>query len=119
MPNPGQANNPDGINSFSGPEGQKEPAYGAVERLKAATQAVPVRSPGAAAPRRMQRRAVRGGVGSGQPAPSPAPPPPLPTAATDIGGEQQQVAFWTTLLNDPEASPLTRQYAQQALGQGS
>lgn len=114
MPNPGQANNPGGINSFSGPLGQKEPAYGQIERDKALEGAAPVGSPSpAAVPRRAQRRAVSGRAGSGAPA---RPDVIHPHAVASAPPEAEQQIFWQAVLNDPGASPLARQYAEQALG---
>jgi hypothetical protein len=109
MPYPGQVNNPEGRNSFSGPMGQKEPAYGAVEREKVLTRSAPGVSSTESAPRRAQRRAVRRGQGG-----SGAPPGPLTSPADH--GMQEQTLFWQSLLNDPGASPLTREYAMRALG---
>jgi hypothetical protein len=33
-----------------------------------------------------------------------------------VDAEVQQATFWQAVLADPDASPLTRQYAQRALG---
>lgn len=113
MPNPGQANNPAGINSFSGPLGETEPAYGAVEQAKVLDRAVPVGSPNPdSIPKRAQRRAVAGRGGATAPAPSDIHPGGMIAADSDV---QQQV-FWQAVLADPGASPLARQYAEQALG---
>ena len=112
MPYKGQINNPEGRNSYSGPAGQKEPEYGAVEREKVLTRAAPVSSPpGIGAPRRAQRRAVSGRKGVAA-----APSPPMPQAPAMVDAEVQQATFWQAVLADPDASPLTRQYAQRALG---
>lgn len=107
MPAPGIPNNPAGINAFSGPMGQKEPAYGQVERLKQLTAAAPPGTPGAVnAPKRAQRRATK--RKSGVPAagavtaPPAAAPQPSPIAL-----------FWQEIAADPEASPLVRQYAAE------
>lgn len=114
MPNPGQANNALGINAFSGPMGETEPAYGQVERDMALESAAPVGSPSpAAVPKRAQRRAVSGRAGSGAPARSAA---MHPDAVTNSSPQIQQQMFWQAVLNDPGASPLARQYAEQALG---
>jgi hypothetical protein len=117
MPNPGQANNGLGINSFSGPMGQKEPAYGAIERLKILTALAPPGSPAALnAPKRSKRAAVRGKkmTGSGQAStvvtPASAPMPSEPTY------EQQLVEFWQQVAADPNASELVRRYASEVAG---
>lgn len=110
MPNPGQANNPGGVNAFSGPLGQTEPAYGEVERSKLLESAAPVGSPNpAAVPKRMQRRAVKGG-GAG------ASPTLHPSAIAAAPAQADAATFWDAVLNDPGASPLAKQYAAQALG---
>lgn len=113
MPFPGTANNPAGINDFSGPLGETEPAYGTIERDKALASAVPVSSPPAVgAPRRAQRRAARGGDGA-----TPSPPQQLPPQGQEAAGtDSQQQQFWTAVLSDPGASPLARAYATKALG---
>lgn len=113
MPNPGQANNPGGINAFSGPMGEQEPAYGQVERDKALTSAAPVGSPDPASMvKRAQRRGASGRGGSG----APSPPTLHPEAVSSASHDVQQTMFWQAVLSDPGASPLTRQYAEQALG---
>lgn len=114
MPNPGTANNPTGINDFSGPMGETGPAYGAVEREQVLTRAAPVGSPSPdSIPKRAQRRAARGQGGSGAP-PGPISAPHAPTA----DAVAQQAQFWQSILYDPESSPLARQYAQRALAGG-
>jgi hypothetical protein len=115
VPNPGQANNGLGINSFSGPMGQKEPAYGAIERLKNLTALAPPGTPAAVnAPKRSKRAAVRGKKMSAGQAPAPAvespASAPMPAAPTY---EQQLMEFWQEVAADPNASPLVRQYAQE------
>jgi hypothetical protein len=115
MPNPGQANNGLGINSFSGPMGQKEPQYGALERLKTLTALAPPGSPAAlGAPKRAKRAAVRGRKVS-QPAAAPVTPASAPAPAQPTY-EQQVAQFWLALASDPQASDLVRSYASEMVG---
>lgn len=118
MPNPGQANNGLGINSFSGPMGQKEPAYGEIERLKNLTAMAPIGSPAAlGAPKRAKRAAVRGSSAAPTPAaPTAAAAAPPPPEIQHDSYEVQMRTFWQQLAADPDASPLVRQYAQEVLG---
>lgn len=113
MPYPGQVNNPGGINSFSGPNGEQEPAYGAIEREKLLTSAAPVGSPNPdAIPKRAQRRGASGRAGSDAPAHTTL----HPEAVANANPQAQAQAFWAAVMNDPGSSPLARQYAEQALG---
>lgn len=103
--------NPDGINGFSGPGGEREPAYGAIEREKTLTSAVPIGGPDPEGiPKRSQRRAVKGAAAQAAPA------PPTPHGVAHAVADGGQRVFWESLLNNPEASPLTKEYAQRALG---
>lgn len=112
MPAIGVPNNGLGINAFSGPMGEKEPAYGAVERLKILTaMAPPGTNPAINAPKRAKRAAVRGKtattptaapIGTGTPAALPADSYPSMLAG-----------FWSSLAMDPGASPLIHQLAAQ------
>lgn len=114
MPNPGTANNPAGINDFSGPMGEKEPAYGEVARSKNLERSAPVGSP---SPDSIPKRAQRRGAGQGGNGGTAAPAPTLHAEAPAMADANvQQQAFWTAVLNDPGASPLARQFAEQALG---
>lgn len=106
MPNPGVVNNELGINAYSGPLGQKEPAYGATERLKQLTAAAPPGTPAAInAPRRARRKAGRRTATAVIPPPSP-PPPVQPSPAA---------IFWQQIAADPGASDLVKMYAAEAL----
>ena len=127
MPALGTSNNNLGINSYSGPLGEKEPAYGAVERASVLSRLAPVGSPQALnAPKRAKRRAVKGKT---------APPPPQPVSAAHnipvettgpgvpAGGQpglgptgpyqQQLLAFWQEAAMTPGASDEVKQYAAQ------
>ena len=106
------ANNALGINSFSGPMGEKEPIYGAVERAKVLSALAPVGSPRAVnAPKRAQRAAVKGKTAQ-------AAPPPMPTAPSSPQGQtasydQSMASFWQQAAATPGASPQVIQYAQE------
>lgn len=96
--------------------GEKEPAYGAIERAKVLTAIAPPGTPAAQnAPKRAQRAAVKGKTV--QPAGALA-PEPMPTA---VGSPQGQVAgydqslaeFWQQAAATPGASPQVIQYAAE------
>lgn len=107
MPSPGVVNNPAGENAYS------EPGYGEIAKEKVLTRAAPVGSPSPdSVPKRAQRRAVRGGQGGSGAPPGPLAQPHAPT----VDAAAQQTEFWQTVLTDPAASPLAREYAQRALG---
>lgn len=118
----GSGNNALGINAYSGPMGQKEPAYGDVERMKVLSSLAPVGSPAAVnAPKRAKRAAQKGKT-MGKPT---GPPPPpneamtpvpqgLPTGQNPVptGTYQAQLeSFWTQIAADPGASDLVKQIA--------
>lgn len=122
----GGGNNGLGINAYSGPMGQKEPAYGAGERLKVATALAPIGSPQAVgAPKRAKRAAVKGKT-MGQTAVAPgesvaALPPGLPTDQAPVPQQSYQAqleAFWQQVASDPDSSDLVKQMAQRALPNG-
>lgn len=113
--------NPLGINIFSGPMGEKEPAYGAIERGKVLSAIAPTGTPAAlGAPKRSQRAAVKGKVArSSAPQAAPAPPHPVSADSPEAQGatyDQSLVQFWQSIASDPGASSLVRQYAQEAIG---
>lgn len=114
MPLPGMANNASGINVFSGPLGQKEPAYGAVERMKVLSALAPVGSPAAQnAPKRAKRAAQRGREAAPA-APSAQSPPPA-TAANADTYQMSLTAFWSQVAADPNASDLVKKYAAEVV----
>ena len=96
-------NNKAGVNGYYDVGGQ-ESAYGAQKRLEESTKAAPIPSaPGVNAPRRAQRRAVKGQA-------QPAPPPEqqllaAPTPPRDV---------WAQVAAIPGISPLALEYAQDA-----
>lgn len=102
-------NNERGINSFSGPMGQKEPAYGTAERMKVLSKIGVKSPPSVNAPRRSQRRA-----GKGQPQVAAPEPQIAPEQHPIANYDQQLVQFWTQLAAEPGASPLIQQIAAQA-----
>lgn len=115
MPLPGMANNGAGINVFSGPLGEKEPAYGAGERLKVLSALAPVGSPAAQnAPKRAKRAAQRGKRAATAATPSAVAPPPA-TAANADSYQMSLTAFWQQVAADPNASDLAKQYAAEVV----
>lgn len=119
MPNPGQVNNPGGVNGLYD---ESEHPYGAIKRLTQLTQEAPLaggQQAGSevASAQRAQRQATR--------PPSPSPPrtvvaspepPTLPQAPPSVQDVQQNAdaATWAALATHPEASPLVQIYAQEA-----
>jgi hypothetical protein len=120
-------NNGLGINSYSGPMGQKEPAYGAGEKLKVATALAPIGSPQALnAPKRAKRAAVKGkqmtaGGQAAQPLSETMAPPggALPAEPPANTYQEQLQAFWASVAADPGASDQVRELAAKALGNGT
>lgn len=111
---PGVGNNPDGNNPFSGPMGEKEPAYGVAERMKILSKIGVQSPPGVNAPKRAQRRAVKGKGAKPQ-----APPPEpqiVPEAAPVANYDQELAQFWMEMAAEPGASPLVQQIASQVHG---
>lgn len=116
MPAPGQGNNGLGINSFSGPMGQKEPAYGAVERMKILSALAPVGSPSAlGAPRRSKRAAMKGKKASA-PNPTAVVTPASAPMPQEPPYDAQVAQFWQELAADPNASELVRRFASEVAG---
>lgn len=121
MPVPGAGNNGLGINAFSGPMGEKEPAYGATERLKVLSRIIPTGSPAAQnAPRRAKRAALRRSKAAPAGAAAPNPSQPIAQSPDMLSGTPPQTTydmqlqqFWTQLAAEPNASPLVKQYAAQ------
>lgn len=115
-------NNELGINAFSGPMGEKEPAYGAVERAKVLSSLAPVGSPAAQnAPRRAKQRALRGkrGAPAATEARATANLPdasPVAPVQQDPPYQMQVQQFWTQLAAEPGASDQVKQYAAQVAG---
>lgn len=107
-----------GINSFSGPMGEKEPAYGVAENMKILSK-IGVQAPASQnAARRSQRRATSRRKGGAAPE---APPSPveIPAETAPVASyDQQLVAFWQQLAAEPGASPLIQQIAAKALAGG-
>lgn len=108
MPNPGQANNPSGENSFN--HFAPEEPYGQATKDASLAAAAPLAgqklSVGAiAAPKQAQRPA--------QAAPQTQATMPLqePAAQTQVSPLAQ---VWAAVAADPEASPLVREYAARA-----
>lgn len=107
MPSHGVVNNPDGVNSYSGPGGE-ESSYGAVKRLVQSVRAAPIgKNPALNEPRRSKNRAV-----SGQ---QPVQPHPLnePQAQPQQDPETMKAEFWgylASLSNDPEIMDLAAPY---------
>jgi hypothetical protein len=104
------ANNPSGVNSFDrfGPE----PAYGQVSQADRLKKAYPV--PGVPdAGKQAQRRAVKGGGGA-QAQVAPAAPAPQ----GQVPPQQFAAMAWAEIAQSPGASPLVRQIAARANGQG-
>lgn len=104
MPNPG------GTNQFG-----TDPAYGDVKRLTELTREAPMSGARVAAgatnaPRRAQRQVTRPARPAAA-APQAAQAPPAP-----VSYEAQLAAVWAQVAADPGASPLVREYAQQAQG---
>lgn len=105
-------NNNLGINSFSGPMGEKEPAYGAVARMKVLDRIAPVSSPSAVnAPKRAKRAAVKGKTT--QAAPEPMPTAPSSPQGQNASYDQSLAEFWQQAAATPGASPMVIQYAQE------
>lgn len=106
MPN----NNPQGINSFD--HFGTESAYGAVKRLTDTTRAAPLAGDASAAlnaPRRAQRRAVRGGrPQQGQPVAGPPPQNPQVSYPAALAAE------WAEIAKTPGVSDLVLQVADEA-----
>jgi hypothetical protein len=112
--------NPGGTNQF-----QKEPAYGAVKQLETLRKsAVMAGAQGATSaietPRRSKRRAVRGQSGQEQRAgsePTRQPQPEQPQAGgVELPYPVRLAAAWAEIAAHPDASPLVRKYAEQAMG---
>lgn len=115
MPLRGVVNNAAGVNVFSGPLGQKEPAYGAGERLKVLSALAPVGSPAAQnAPKRAQRAATSGKRAATAVSPTAAAPPPA-TAQNADTYQMSMAAFWGQVAADPEASDLVKKYAAEVV----
>jgi hypothetical protein len=111
MPNPGQVNNPAGVNSFD--HFAPEPAYGEGLQTGANKQAAPLAGGAAAAsvidaPRRAKRSAGK------QPQPAPVQPGVAPGAPSQVTGTAAVAAFWQQVARVPGASPLVQQLAAQA-----
>lgn len=122
----GSGNNGLGINAYSGPMGEKEPAYGAGERLKVLTSLAPVGSPAALnAPNRAKRAAKKGKTMAAAGAPPVAPseemapvPSGLPTEQSPVPGgtyQAQLEQFWQQIAADPNASDLVKAIAARAI----
>lgn len=109
--------NPAGINAFGGPFEREQP-YGAIEKLKNQTALAPMsQSPSSTAalnaPKRSQRRAVRGRGSTGV---APASPPVMPPTQPQIPRESIIALFWSRLASEPGASDLVMEYARRASG---
>lgn len=91
MPPRGTVNNPDGVNSFSGPGGQ-ETTYGAVKRLAQSIKMAPIsKNPALNEPRRSKNRATSGK--QAMPEPHPLNQPQAQQAPLDKG------EFWSYLAS--------------------
>jgi hypothetical protein len=96
--------NPKGSNQFA-----KENPYGAVEKLTRLTKSAPMSgapTPAMGAPKRAQRRAVRGGTKGDIPAP---PPPP-----TTVPYATQLAQIWQEVRAHAPDDPLIAHYADLA-----
>lgn len=111
MPIPGVGNNPGGDNAFSGPMGQKEPAYGLGERMKLLSKIGVQPTPGVNAAKQSQRAASRSRRAA-KPAVAEA-PVPVPEQQPVANYDQQLSAFWNEIAATPGASQLAQQIAQQ------
>lgn len=101
MPNPGQANNPGGVNGLY----ESEAPYGAIKRLEQQTKQAPLPpNPALNAPKRAQKKA-----GKQQEQVVAAPPPAAPPQMT-------AAQVWEQLAADPEAAayPILLEYAQRS-----
>jgi hypothetical protein len=114
MPLPGTSNNGLGINSFSGPMGEKEAPYGLTERLKVLSKIGVKPPPSVNAGKQSQRRATSKTKGAPQEAP---PPPAIAGAQAPIASyDQELVNFWQQMAATPGASPLILQIANEVAG---
>lgn len=108
------ANNYLGINAFSGPMGEKEPAYGAEARMKVLDAIAPPGTPSAVnAPQRAKRAAVRGKTIQAQPQPQPMSTAPTSPQGQVASYDQSLAAFWQQAAATPGASPQVIQYAAE------
>ena len=100
MPN----NNPSGENGLKNHGGfGGETAYGAVKRLEESTKAAPLpTAPGVNAPKRAQRRAVKGQ--------QPQAPPPDPVGQV-AAAPPPPAAVWAEVAQIPGISPLAVEWA--------
>ena len=97
--------NPGGMNQF-----QRESPYGAVKKMTRLTREAPISgapTPGANAPQRAQRRAVRGR--------QPAAPPPQPQQAQppQLSDDAVRAEVWRQISAYTE-DPLVQEYAARA-----
>lgn len=101
MPNPGQANNPGGVNGLY----ENEAPYGTIKRLEQTTKEVGTPStPALSSPRRAQRAAVNR---------------PKATASSQAQGDYPQMLAqaWAEYAAMPGASPLIQEIAAVAARQ--
>lgn len=121
--------NPAGTNQFPG--GDHEVPYGGVKRQQQLTRDAPMSgAPVSAvnAPRRAQRKAVKGGASRPQTASAPqqpvlAEPPPGALPVPAPSGPEPVVPpsptdFWRAVAQLPGVSPLAKQYAERVTGGG-
>lgn len=115
MPLRGVVNNAAGVNVFSGPLGQKEPAYGAGERLKVLSALAPVGSPAALNAPKRAKRAAQSGRRAAPAALAPAGAPPPATTQNADTYQMSLAAFWGQVAADPNASDLVKKYASEVV----
>jgi hypothetical protein len=95
-------NNRAGVNGYYDVGGQ-ESAYGAQKRLEESTKAAPLPpAPGVNAPKRSQRRAVKG---------QPQPPAPVPAEQQLLAAPPAPQNVWAEVAGIPGISPLVQEWA--------
>lgn len=103
--------NPSGVNSFN--RFQAEPPYGQVSEQSKLAQSYPI--PGQAplsAPKKAQRRAVKGQGVSPEPVAQPTPLAPTP----QVSAQQFTAQTWAQIAQIPGITPYAALFAQKANG---
>lgn len=106
--------NPSGTNGYSPPS--VEVPYGEAQQNAAVQKSAPLAGQAETAhatnaPRRGQKRAARGAAEEPQ-----GPPPQLPGEPARIAPDAQVAMFWQQIAQQPGASPLVQQIAQEVAG---
>jgi hypothetical protein len=114
MPRPGVANNPDGVNSWSG-WGDEEP-YGQATKDASLARAAPMAGAAVAAgpiaaPKRDSRKAQRG---THAPQPAAAVAQPAQPQPEELPYDARLAQWWQGIASIPGASDLVKTYAQVA-----